>query len=199
MTKPRPIPKIYQLKISLNGVKPEIWRRFQMRGDNSLVRLHNIIQNVMGWEDCHLHAFDVGSASYTHPDAIEHDEYDLGYLDASKMNIAEAFQNIGDGCRYRYDFGDNWEHTIVLERILEPTPGERYPLCIDGARSCPPEDCGGDSGYGELLEVLANSQHEDYEDMKEWVGPYFDPEKFDLDMINSILIRRVVVKANVQR
>ncbi len=194
MTRPRPIPKIYQLKISLNGVKPEIWRRFQVRGDNSLIRLHDIIQDTMGWDDCHLFYFETGGVRYADLTLVEPD---LEMQDASRLRIDSVFPSVRSQCGYVYDFGDNWEHTIVLEKTVDPVPGERYPLCIDGARSCPPEDCGGDSGYEELLEVLADPEHEDHEDMKEWVGPYFKPEKFDLDMINSLLTRRVVVKASV--
>ena len=97
-------PKIYQLKIILNHIKPEIWRRFQVRSDVKLTRMHDIIQIVMGWEDYHLYAFDVGSSKYAHPDSIEDDEYDLGYQDASRVRLTDALPHFGDKCRYRYDF-----------------------------------------------------------------------------------------------
>jgi hypothetical protein len=97
---------------------------------------------------------------------------------------------------YIYDYGDNWEHTIKLEKILDPVPGEKYPICLDGARSAPPDDCGGDMGYAHLLEVLADPEDPEHEDLKEWVGPYFDSEEFNLEVVNRELRGRVLVKAD---
>ncbi|MEN6356660.1 MAG: plasmid pRiA4b ORF-3 family protein [Armatimonadota bacterium] len=188
------IPQIYQLRVSLNNLEPIIWRRFQVRSDVKLTRLHDMLQILMGWENYHLYCFDVDGVEYTDPDSIEDDIYELGHQDGSKIKLSQALAKKGDKCLYRYDFGDNWEHTLLLEQISDPIPDERYPVCLDGARRCPPEDCGGIGGYAELLRVLADSDDEEYEDMKRWIVPRFDPEKFDCLLVNCGLPRRVIVK-----
>ncbi|MHB9035016.1 MAG: plasmid pRiA4b ORF-3 family protein [Armatimonadota bacterium] len=193
MSKTKQPPKIYQLKISLNYIKPEIWRRFLVRSDISLVKLHNVIQGIMGWENCHLYHFEVCGVEYADPDLVD-DEIEMG--DASRLTIENVFPRIKSKCGYTYDFGDNWQHKIVLEKTFEPVPGDRYPLCVDGARSCPPEDCGGVGGYVELLRVLTDPEDEEYGEMKTWVGPHFDPEKFDPEIVNIGLPRRAVIKAD---
>lgn len=188
------IPRIYQLKMSLNHIKPAIWRRFQVRSDVKLTKLHDMLQILMGWQNYHLYCFDVDGTEYTDPDIIEGDLYELGHRDGSKVKLCQVLAEVGDKCLYRYDFGDNWEHMLLLEQISNPIPGERYPVCLDGARQCPPEDCGGIGGYAELLLVLADPDDEEYEDMKQWVGPRFAPEEFDCLFVNCGLPRRVIVK-----
>ena len=187
-------PNIYQLKISLNHIKPAIWRSFQVRSDVKLSKLHEIIQIVMGWENYHLYSFHAGGSTYTDRASVEDDMYGMGYRDGLKVKLSEVLSDVGDSIIYRYDFGDDWEHTIELEKILAPSPGEKYPICIDGARACPPEDCGGAYGYEDLLRVLADPTDEEYEEMKSWVGPHFNPENFDPDIVNIGLPRRVVMK-----
>lgn len=190
-------PKIRQLKITLNYITPPIWRRFQVRSDVKLTRLHEIIQIVMGWENYHLYAFDVGGIEYTDPEYIDDDMYELDHRDGSKVKLSDSLPEIGSKTLYRYDFGDNWEHTIELERILDPESAERYPLCIDGARACPRDDCGGVGGYEDLLDALADPEHEEHEDMKRWAGTDWDPEEFDCEAVNQRLPgRRVLVRAD---
>lgn len=186
--------KIYELKITLDGIKPPIWRRFQVRSDSKLTRLHNILLDVMGWSGYHLYEFRIGGLSYTDPQEVEEDEYDRNLQNGAKVQLSQVMEKIGDKITYMYDFGDGWQHTIQLEKILDPVPGEKYPICIAGARSCPPEDCGGEYGYADLLKTLADPNDPEHEDMKEWVGPYFDPEKFLLEAVNGNMIRRVAVK-----
>lgn len=150
------------------------------------------LQIVMGWENYHLHLFQFGGVEYTDPGTMDEIDFEeSGLSDESKLRLSDALPNIGSTCLYRYDFGDNWEHTLLLERILDPEPGERYPVCLDGARACPPEDCGGVWGYEELLEVLSDPKHEDYEQMRTWAGENWDPEKFDPEIVNIGLPRRV--------
>lgn len=110
------------------------------------------------------------------------------------MKLSDALPEVGSKMLYRYDFGDNWEHSIELEQILDPQPGERYPICIDGARACRREDCGGVGGYEELLEAFADSDREEHEEMRMWAGENWDPEKFDCFAVNLGLPRRVIVK-----
>lgn len=188
------IPKVYQLKITLNYISPPIWRSFQVRSDVKLTKLHEIIQIVMGWENCHLYTFHVGGIAYTDSASVEDDLYGMGYRDGSKVKLSDVLSDHGGKILYRYDFGDDWEHIVELEKTFDPETGERYPVCIDGARACPHEDSGGVPGYEELLRVMADPKDEEYEEMKAWVGPHFDPEKFNPDIVNIGLPRRVVIK-----
>jgi len=144
--------KIYQVKITLKYVRPPIWRRVQVRGDITLAKLHEIIQIAMGWFDSHLHQFRMGKVYYGTPDIDEFSELNL--KDDSKAQLGRVLTKLKQKLIYEYDFGDGWEHEILLEKILPPEPGVRYPRCIGGARACPPEDCGGPGGYAELLEAL---------------------------------------------
>lgn len=184
-------PKIYQLKISLDSIRPQIWRRFQVRSDINLVNLHTAIQPVMGWTNSHLYCFEAYGVEYGDTDLIEPD---LEMLDASEFTVEFFFPRSRSKCHYIYDLGDNWQHTIVLEKKLEPEPGENYPCCIDGARNCPPEDCGGIDGYKELLRVLRNPNHEDYQMMRQWAGARWNPETFSCESVNKRMSRRVVLK-----
>ena len=180
---------VYQLKVTLRDSKPPIWRRIQVPGDITLHRLHQILQVAMGWHDSHLHQFIVGDTYYGEPDP---DTNALGIFDmevksegrARLMNVAPA-----DGSRfvYEYDFGDSWEHLVVVEKILPPEAGVHYPRCLAGKRACPPEDCGGIWGYSELLEILHDPAHPDYAEMKEWIEPDFNSEVFSVEAINQTL------------
>lgn len=173
---------VYQLKITLKNISPPIWRRLQIN-DCSLAKLHQLIQDSMGWHACHLHTFEIGGAQYAEPS--EFDDEDL--LDSRKLKlsqvIAQGFKKFG----YVYDMGDNWDHVIQVEKTLPAEPGVKYPRCIDGKRACPPEDCGGAWGYGDFLEALKNPRHAQHGEMLEWVGGEFDPEKFDLEETNNLL------------
>jgi hypothetical protein len=179
---------IYQLKISLLDIKPPIWRRFHVPSDMSLAKLHRVIQDVMGWEDGHLHQFKVGKTYYgvTYPDDFDGMPKTR---DERKASLEMLVSKPKGKFVYEYDFGDSWQHEIVLEKILPPEPGVRYPVCLEGKRACPPEDCGGAWGYGDLLDVLQDPQHPDHEDMREWLGGEFDPEHFDAAAVNAALRR----------
>jgi len=185
--------KIYQLKISLNEITPAIWRRFQVPGDYSLEDLHLIIQRVLGWDNDHLYCFTVRRNTYTDP-GIANPEYGDG--DASSITVGEAFSRKGSKNKYLYDFGDCWKHTILLEKTLAPIPGEQYPLCVTGERSCPPEDCGGSYRYDWILQVLSDPEDEEYEQTKEWMGDGFDSEAFDPEKVNTRLARQIVIQIN---
>lgn len=180
--------KVYQLKVTLKGSKPPIWRRIQVP-DCTLGQLHEIFQVVMGWEDCHLHQFIVKGEYYGVPSQDDFD-MDMGIetRDEEDLLISQV-ATMGRKVRftYEYDFGDSWEHDIVLEKTLEPAPNVEYPLCTAGARACPPEDCGGIWGYAHLLEALADPKHEDHEERMEWLGGEFDPEKFSVEAVNKEL------------
>lgn len=179
---------IYQFKVTLKGSKPPIWRRFQMP-DGTLGQLHDVLQDVMGWTDSHLHQFIIRGEYHGVP---PEDDLDFG-MDMHDEEDTLISQVASSGGKvkfaYEYDFGDNWQHELVLEKILEPEPGSQYPRCLDGARACPPEDCGGVWGYVEFVEAMADPDHEAHDDLKEWIGGDFDPDRFSVEAINKELRR----------
>jgi hypothetical protein len=178
-------PAIYQLKIALQHIKPQIWRRVLVPADATLEALHQIIQAVMPWQDYHLHHFQQGETYYGVP-FPEMYEYDLEYVDTRLTPLHQVLARKGGSILYEYDFGDSWWHDIVLEKILKPEPGVLYPVCNGGERVCPPEDCGGVTGYYLMLEALSDPQHEEYESYEIWSNN-FQPEAFDLDQANARL------------
>lgn len=178
--------RILTIKIVLQESQPEIWRRFDIADDMTLGDLHNVIQIVMGWEDCHLHEFEKGKTRYSKP-IPENDDYGIQVIDEDGVQISEVFNRKRQKLQYIYDMGDNWEHTLVVENISEPEPKQQYPTCIEGAFACPPEDCGGPWGYQNMLEALADPKHEEHETFVEWIGLDFDAEAFDLKEINHVL------------
>lgn len=176
---------IHQLRVTLKGVRPPIWRRAQVPSNISLYKLHQVIQIVMGWGNYHLYEFTVGQMHYGEPDP----ESPFDVTRASRAKLGQVAPSPKDRLLYLYDFGDDWEHEVRVEQILPAETGMGYPRCLTGKRACPPEDCGGIWGYAELLEILLNPQHEEYEEKLEWLGGEFDPDAFELDAINNALKR----------
>ncbi|MBI3775903.1 MAG: plasmid pRiA4b ORF-3 family protein [Gammaproteobacteria bacterium] len=138
---------IYQIKVTLQNLDLPVWRRIQVKSDTRLDQLHDVLQIVMGWENDHLHGFRAGRNNYGEPDPLGNT------VDERKVRLADI-AGVGDKLIYEYDFGDSWEHELNIEKVLEPEPSVHYPVCLAGARACPPEDCGGTYGYKNLLEVL---------------------------------------------
>jgi hypothetical protein len=175
--------QIYQFKITLKDIKPPVWRRIQVPETYTFWDLHVAIQDVMGWLDYHLHEFEIiHPATGMKVDIGIPDEdfaLDTEVLPGWKQKIADYFSIENPKAEYTYDFGDNWRHEIKLEKILPRENSVKYPLCIDGKRACPPEDCGGTWGYENFLKITMNPRHERYEEMLEWIGGEFDPEHFD--------------------
>lgn len=165
----------YELKIILERVKPAVWRRVVVPHNLNLARLHMVIQDAMGWENCHLHQFVIGEASYG-PDPRD-DGFGPSVLDEKQFIVGRLQPK--DRVTYEYDFGDGWTHEIRVERVVDDTT-DGTPRCVDGARACPPEDCGGAWGYADLVKALANPRHERHEEMKEWVGDEWSPDAFDV-------------------
>ncbi|KUG23070.1 hypothetical protein ASZ90_007147 [hydrocarbon metagenome] len=174
---------LFQLKITLNHIKPPIWRRVLVDSDIKLPDLHKIIQTVMGWTNSHLHQFIIGNRYYSLPD----DESFCKVVDYRRIKLDSLFNTPKSKFIYEYDFGDGWEHSIVIEKILPREKNTYYPICIDGKRSCPPEDCGGAFGYENLITIINNPEHEEYNEMMEWLGDYFAPEEFNIDEVNEFL------------
>jgi hypothetical protein len=169
----------YQFKIILMGVQPPIWRRIQVT-DCTLDKLHEHIQTAMGWTNSHVHQFEIDGRIYGDPQLLDDGFGELKFNDSLTIYLRPLLGRRKKGFRFRYeyDLGDSWEHEVQLEDLLPPDPGTKYPHCLDGARACPPEDCGGASGYARLLTVLTNPTHKDHRDLSQWAGS-FDPESFD--------------------
>jgi hypothetical protein len=179
-----PKPKqIYQFKVTLKYSKPPIWRRILVHPNVRLDQMHRILQVVMGWMGGHLHQFIIDGDYY----GESHDDYDdfLDMKDHRKFRLSDFQMGVGTKFIYEYDFGDSWEHILLLEKILTPEAGFQYPTCIKGKRACPPEDVGGIWGYEEFLEAIADPEHEMHIDYTDWIGDDFDPEEFDLNDINQ--------------
>jgi hypothetical protein len=171
---------VYQLKITLLGFKPLIWRRIQVL-DCTLDELHEHVQTAMGWTNSHLHHFRIGKQLYGSPELMQDNFEMMEYQDSTSTRLSDLAPQGRKKVSfiYEYDFGDSWEHEIEIEGVSDPAPDKRYPLCLEGENACPPDDCGGVWGYANLLETISNKEHEEYEDMLEWLGGSFDPEAFD--------------------
>jgi hypothetical protein len=179
--------QIYQIKVTLDDSHPPIWRRILVPGNTTLLKLHDILQIVMSWQDYHLHMFTIEGLIYGDP---ADDEYgDLGTVNEANYTLSQVIYGEGQRFTYEYDFGDSWDHTLLVEKILPPEDGIRYPLCLKGKRACPPEDVGGVWGYENFLEAIRDQTHEEHEEYLIWVGGEFDPEAFNLEEINTRLRR----------
>jgi hypothetical protein len=177
--------RVCQLTVTLDQIQPPIWRRLAVPAWYTLERLHGVLQTALGWTNSHLHLFRFGKECVGTP-------YEPGDLDESYTR-SDRIVRLGDvldlGHRefvYEYDFGDGWTHSIVVDQVRDPGEGPSL-ACLDGARACPPEDCGGVHGYQELLDVLFDPMHAEFESSRTWVGPAFDPERFDLRLVNEQL------------
>jgi hypothetical protein len=179
---------VIQLKVTLRGVRPPVWRRLLMPGTMSLGQLHTAIQAVMGWYDCHLHVFDVGGESFG--DRLSVDDV----ADEKRPTLNGLLRSGAVRFRYTYDFGDTWEHTIAVEKSDIAVEGKFYPACSGGKRKCPPEDCGGAWGYEQLLAVLADPNHPEHAEQVDWIGNEFGPNEFDLEDANAALAARFAKK-----
>lgn len=170
----------FLLRVSLNDIEPEIWRRFVAPVALSLSELHEVLQIVMGWTNSHMHGFEANDLRFEPP----HSDNLVTAIDERAVTLG-AVTRVGASFTYRYDFGDDWEHEVRVERILRrSTVGI---VCEGGERACPPEDSGGAAGYPELCEALRDPKHPSHKELKRSVGRTFDPERFDLSAIQKKL------------
>jgi hypothetical protein len=173
---------LYQIKVTLVGSKPPIWRRLIVKDNTRLDQLHSVLQVAMGWFNSHLHQYRVGSSYIGIPDQ----DIDIDVTDEQMVYLQDIISNVKDNFVYEYDFGDGWEHKIVLEKKL-PLDSSESPVVIKGKKACPPEDCGGIWGYSDFLAAIQDPKHEEHEEMLEWFGGEFDPDEFDMNFINKKL------------
>jgi hypothetical protein len=175
---------IYQLRITLDEVQPPVWRRVLVPGGYTLDRLHRVVQYAMGWSDYHLHVFDIEGRQYGVPDP----DGLLEVRDELDTRL-DAVATKGGRFRYTYDFGDWWEHEILVEERMAADADMSYPVCVEGEGACPPEDVGGPVGYAELLAALADPSHPEHLVMREWLGRPFDVTAFDPERATTLLRR----------
>jgi len=178
--------EIYQIKVTLLGTSPPVWRRLLVPADFTLEQLHSVLQASMGWENCHMHDFRVGSQRFGKP--LPGENLFGGSVTASERatRLFNVLPKVGAKAVYTYDFGDSWEHGIVVEKLLAAEAGHNYPACIDGERHGPPEDCGGVPGFYNLLEAISNPKHDEHKELCEWFGD-FAPDAFSADEVNRKL------------
>ena len=179
---------IYQIKVGLRGAKPPIWRRLELSADVSLAKLHRAIQIAFGWDDGHLHVFDTAHGEFGAADS------EFGVRSENRVTLEQVAPKEKATLRYLYDFGDDWNHDILVERVLDRDDTASYPRCTGGRRAAPPEDCGGVWGYQCLLEILDDPSHPDHEERLGWLGlddpDDLDPARFDTDEITRALLRQ---------
>ena len=172
--------RIYQFKMTLKDIKPPIWRRIQVR-DCTLDKLHERIQTAMGWTNSHLHHFQINGSLYGDPWLLDENFAEMNYKNSREATVGKILPRSGErfSFEYEYDFGDSWWHEVLFEGCLRVEPRQRYPLCVEGERACPPEDVGGTSGYEEFLHVLTDPSDDQHEQFVTWIGGSFDPDDFD--------------------
>jgi hypothetical protein len=180
--------EIYQLKVTLRYTKPPIWRRLLVPASMTLEGLHDVLQAAMGWTDSHLHEIRVGQKRFGIPDPDDQLMDLPPVCDERSAHLFKVLGKAGAKAMYTYDFGDCWEHAIVVEKVLQPGPGDVYPMCVGGKLLCPPEDCGSIPGYYNLLEAIRDPAHKEHEDMLDWLGGNYDPEAFSVDDVNQRLV-----------
>jgi hypothetical protein len=178
-------PPVYTLRLELLEIEPPIWRRIQVPGSFTLADVHDVTQLVMGWEDSHMHLFEIGGARYGFGD----NEFDDDEQDDSAVLLGDLGLRQGDCFRYLYDFGDDWEHLVTVEAVRRDSRPADVPRLLGGERACPPEDCGGVHGYQEVLEALADPAHEEHASLRAWLGRPWDPEAYDVAYHQRLLRR----------
>ena len=175
----------YRLKVTLRGSRPAIWRRVEVNPDVTLFRLHQVLQAVMGWTDSHLHQYRRGSTYYGQLDP----EFGMRRENERRIHLGDVLHTPKDRMIYEYDFGDGWEHDVVLESTEVPIKGGPEVRVVAGKGACPPEDVGGLGGYYRFLEAIADPNSPEHKEMLEWGGP-FNPGAFDIDEVNEYFQKR---------
>jgi hypothetical protein len=174
-------PTLVHIKVTLNDIRPAIWRRLRVPDSMNLRQLSQLIQVAMGWNGGHLHAFEIGGRQFGDPSMIDEGE------DEARMTVKKLMRDGISRFLYTYDFGDNWEHVVLIEKKAPPPGGPTAPACVAGARAGPPEDCGGAPGYDGLIAALAEPDKPASRELLEWAGEDFDPEDFSPEEVNARL------------
>ncbi len=173
-------PEVFQLKVTLMGTMPPIWRRLLAPANLTLAQLHDVLQAAMGWQDCHMHEFCAGQRHFGKPNPEDRLMRMPPVENERTVHLSNVLSRVGAKA--------SWEHGIVLEKRLPADPGTAYPVCTGGERACPPEDCGGIPGFYDLLDALGDPTHEQHDELQDWVEDNYDPDFFSIDDVNQILI-----------
>jgi Plasmid pRiA4b ORF-3-like protein len=152
----------------------------------TLFELSAVLEAAMGWLGGHLHAYDAGGVTYQLPDDFD-SPFGRRTVDDRKARLGKVLSTVGAKMSFDYDFGDRWQHDMIVEAIGPVDQNVTYPRCVTGLRACPPEDCGGTWGYGELLEILADPNHPEHAERLEWCGGAFDADEFDVDATTTAM------------
>ena len=192
-------PEIFQLKVTLLGTRPSIWRRLLVPANLTLAALHDVLQSAMGWYDCHMHEFRVGHRYFGKPNPEDRFMGMQPVENERTVRLSSVLGRVGAKAIYTYDMGDSWEHGIVLEKRLLADSGRAYSVCTGGERACPPEDCGGIGGFYDLLDALGDPTHEQHEELQDWVDDDYDPDAFSIDEVNQMLMPRQRRRGSLSR
>lgn len=179
---------IYQIKVTLLDTDPPIWRRLLVPATQTLEQLHDAVQIAMGWQDSHMHEFRAGQRYFGKPDPESRSMGMDPVENEGKVSLSQVLRRAGAKLTYTYDFGDGWEHAIVLEKLLPADPSARYPVCTGGQLACPPEDCGGIPGFYDVVEAIADTKHKRHKELRDWLGYDFDPLAFSVESVNLMLL-----------
>ena len=190
--------RIVQLKVELANTDPPVWRRVKVPAVYPLRRVHDVIQAVFDWLDYHLHQFEIGGSIYGQTEIAPEDFGPGRQYDDRNIRLRALLDRGVERFIYRYDFGDDWEHIVTIEKVMDPAPGVEYPVCVDGARQAPPEDCGGPFGFAEFLDAMRDKKHEAHRHYMDWYGAAFDPDDMQLDDVEARL-RRIRARARQGR
>lgn len=172
----------FRVRVDIDGARPPIWRRLELRGDLRLDQVHDVLQHALGWTNSHLHAFRVSTDPLVDAFVTEFDLEEGGEgVPEADIRLDQVVAAPGDRLYYEYDFGDSWDHTLKVEEILPLDPDGPAATVVDGRRACPPEDCGGIHGYHEILEGLADPAAAEgwLREQLEWMPDDFDTAEFD--------------------
>lgn len=184
--------QIFRIKVTLRGSQPVIWRRIEVPAAIALSDLHAVLQIVMGWTDSHLHHFYVSTSRGVHPvfyGMLDPDWDTEDTLDERRYALNQVVHKARQKLIYEYDFGDSWEHELLLEKVVAADPSAEYPRCLEGEYNGPPEDVGGLWGFANFVSIMSNPRHKEYAEMREWYGSRYDPLDFDLVAVNKRLKR----------
>lgn len=176
---------VFRLKATLRGIRPPIWRRVRVPATLTLGQLHHVLQIAFGWTNSHMHQFRVGKDCFGVSDPL--DAWGPDVIDEDQVRL-EQVATVRSKLVYEYDFGDGWEHEVLVEGAEAASETNSDLLCLDGRRACPPEDCGGPYGYADLLDSLANPKRRGSAERLEWLGPNWDAERFEVDRVNQQLV-----------
>lgn len=175
---------VFEVRITLKHVKPPVWRLVLVDPDIRLDMLHEVIQAAMGWEDAHLHSYHSKGKTYM---AAELENGFAPSADEAEYTLRELAPNVGDHIEYEYDFGDGWQHEVKVTGVVDHVARMQVPSIVDGENACPPEDCGGISGFADMLKAFFDEHHPDHDEVVDSIGEEYDPEVFDIDAANERL------------